>query len=125
MSARTPSRPTAMCSLCFYDSAVMCRESLRRDYVSNRSMFRLSKHSWTTCSEKESLHPAHEIIGLQPCTHSSDMFRRQSRPECISVRESTRSPSDDPLAQLSHTLRTKTCLRSTHSQTPEQHTHED
>ena len=58
MSAPTPSRHTVTCSLSFSDSAVMCRESLRNDYVSNRSTFRSWKHSWTTWSEKESPHPS-------------------------------------------------------------------
>src|SRR6266481_5537455 len=119
MSARTPSRHTATYSLSFYDSAVMCRESLRKDYVSNKSMFRSWKHSWTTWSEKESLHPAHEIIGLRPCTHSSDMFRRKSQPVCISVKKSSRSPKGDTLAPQLPTFRKKSWLRSWRSLTSE------
>src|SRR6266851_6445706 len=100
MSVRTLSRHTATCSLSFSDSAVMCRESLWKSYVLNRSTFRLSKHSWTTWSEKESLHPAHEINGLRPCMHSSDMFRRKSRPVCISVHERrSRKNPRDPAAE--------------------------
>src|SRR6266705_6794476 len=125
MSARTPSRPIATCSLSFCDSAVMCRESLRKDYVLNRSMFCLSKHSWTTWSEKESLHPAHEIIGLRACTHSSDMFRRKSRPVCFSVKKSSRSRSGDMLAPQSPTFPKKSWLRSWRSQTSEHQTVEE
>src|SRR5438552_9812603 len=119
MSARTPSRHTATCSLSFYDSAVMCRESLPKDYVSNRLMFRWWKHSWTTWSEKESLQPAHEIIGLQPCTHSFDTFRLKNPPVCFSVKKSSRFLSGDTLAPRSHTFRKRSWLKSWRSQTSE------
>src|SRR3984893_12248407 len=101
MSVRTLSRHTATCLLSFSDSAVMCRESLRKSYVSNRSPFRSSKHYWTTWTANQGPHPRHEIIALQPCTHSSDMFRRKSRLVCCSVKKSWRSHCGDMLGQLS------------------------
>src|SRR6516165_7015322 len=119
MSARTPSRHTATCSLSFSDSAVMCRELRQNDYVLNRSTFRSWKHSWITWSEKESLRPRHETIGLRPCTHSSDMFRRKSQPVCISVKKSSRSPNADALVRRSHTFRRKSWLKFWHNLTCE------
>src|SRR5258708_33813732 len=108
MSARTPSMHTATCSLSFYDSVVTCRESLQKDYVSNRLMFRCWKHSWTTWSEKESLHPAHEIIGSQPCTTSSDMLRLKNPPVSLSAKKSFRFPTRAPPDPRSHPLRKST-----------------
>src|SRR5260370_15452527 len=112
MSGRPPSRHSASSSLSFCDSVVTCRESLQKDYVSNRLMFRCWKHSWTTWSEKESLHPAHEIIGSQPCTHSSDMFMLKNPPVCFSVKKSLRFPSSDTLAPPSHTFRKRSSPQS-------------
>ena len=66
---------------------------------------------------EESLHPAHEIIAWQPCTHSSDMFRRKSRPVCCSVKKSSRSRSGDMLAQPSPTFPKKSWLQFWRSQT--------
>ena len=60
--------------------------------------------------------PAHEINGLQPCMHSSDMFRRKSRPVCISVKKSSRSRCGDTLAQPSATFPKKSWRRSWRSQ---------
>jgi hypothetical protein len=119
ISAPTPSRHTATCSLSFCDSAAMCGGSLRRDCGSNRLMFRKWKHSWITWSGKESLHPAHEITGLRPCTPCSDMFRLENRRGCFSVKKSSPSPSGGTLAPPSHTLRKKSWLRSWCSPTSE------
>ncbi len=100
-------------------SAARYRESLWRDYASNKSMFRSWRHSWTTWNEKESLHPRHVITALRPCTRSSDIFRRKSQPVCISVKKSSQSPSGDMLVQPLPTFPRKSWLRSWRSLTSE------
>src|SRR5205814_9828944 len=60
-----------------------------------------------------------------PISHSSDMFRRKSRPVCINVTKSSRSRSGGMLVQPSHTFPKKSWLRPWHSQTPARQTAEE
>ncbi len=64
----------------------------------------------------EQIDVSFEINGLRPCMHSSDTFRRKSRPVCMSVKKSSRSRCGDTLAQPSATFPKKSWRRYWRSQ---------